>query len=68
MSILGYCACCFALIAALILCSMGYSVASCAALRVSQQLQSIASGGRLPERVELGSDKARNRGPGHGRQ
>src|SRR6267142_2391728 len=59
MSILGLLCLLFALIAALILVLYGLQRRELRSIaQLSQQLQSIASGGRLPERVELGSDKA----------
>jgi len=59
MSILGLLCLLFALIAALILVLYGLQRRELRSIaQLSQQLQGIASGGRLPERVELGSDKA----------
>jgi len=59
MSILGLLCLLFALIAALILVLYGLQRRELRSIaQLSQQLQSIASGGRLSERVELGSDKA----------
>src|SRR5258705_9541810 len=59
MSILGLLCLLFALIAALILVLYGLQRRELRSIaQLSQQLQSIASGGRLPERGELGSDKA----------
>ena len=59
MSILGLLCLLFALIAALILVLYGLQRRELRSIaQLSQQLQSIASGGRLAERVELGSDKA----------
>jgi diguanylate cyclase (GGDEF)-like protein/PAS domain S-box-containing protein len=59
MSILGLLCLLFALIAALILVLYGLQRRELRSIaQLAQQLQSIASGGRLPERVELGSDKA----------
>ena len=59
MSILGLLCLLFALIAALILVLYGLQRRELRSIaQLSQQLQSIASGGRLPERVELGSDQA----------
>ena len=59
MSILGLLCLLFALIAALILVLYGLQRRELRSIaQLSQQLQSIASGGPLPERLELGSDKA----------
>jgi diguanylate cyclase (GGDEF)-like protein/PAS domain S-box-containing protein len=59
MSILGLLCLLFALIAALILVLYGLQRRELRSIaQLSQQLQGIASGERLPERVELGSDKA----------
>ncbi len=59
MSILGLLCLLFALIAALILVLYGLQRRELRSIaQLSQQLQGIAGGGRLPERVELGSDKA----------
>ena len=59
MSILGLLCLLFALIAALILVLYGLQRRELRSIaQLSQQLQGIASGERLPERVELGSDRA----------
>src|SRR6202047_2867742 len=59
MSILGLLCLLCALIAALILVLYGLQRRELRSIaQLSQQLQGIASGGRLPERVELGSDRA----------
>src|ERR1700686_3637075 len=58
MSILGLLCLLFALVAALILVLYGLQRRELRSIaQLSQQLQPIAIGGRLPERVELGSDK-----------
>jgi len=58
MSIVGLLCLLFALIAALVLVLYALQLRDLRRLSVlSQQLQRIASGGRLPERVELASDK-----------
>jgi len=59
MSILGLLCLLFALIAALILVLYGLQRRELRGIgELSLQLQRMASGGRLPERVQLGSDKA----------